>query len=553
MTTNQSPGPENGLRRRAEATVGADSGSDPEALTTEQMRRLLHEVRVHQAELEMQNEELRRTQHELELSRERYFELYDLAPVGYLTVSENGLILNANLTSARLLDVARATMLQQPLSGYVHSDDQDSFYLLRKQLQENGSPQSIEIRMKRSGGSSFRAQLQASPSRDGACLITLADISELWQARLEMLKKQKIESLGILAGGIAHDFNNILSAILGNIVLAKLQLGKPETARSRLEDAEKAIDRATGLARQLLTFAKGGEPVKKTIDVRAILKEAAGFALLGSNVKCVLSLDKNLNQIEADEGQISQVIHNLVLNAVHAMPEGGTIRVSAENVSSSQSGKPFVRFSIADTGIGISEQNLLKVFDPYFTTKAHGSGLGLATCYSIIKKHGGKIRAASLPGKGSTFTISLPACRHEPVSVPEERTAPTPGSGRVLVMDDEQMIRDIARMILTELGYTVECAANGSEALKLYLKRKEAGSPFDVVILDLTVPGGPGGLETINRLMEIDPDVKAVVCSGYSDSPVLANYRDYGFRGVLCKPFQLEELSGIMQQLLKAG
>lgn len=553
MTTNQSPGPENGLRRRAEATVGADSGSDPEALTTEQMRRLLHEVRVHQAELEMQNEELRRTQHELELSRERYFELYDLAPVGYLTVSENGLILNANLTSARLLDVARATMLQQPLSGYVHSDDQDSFYLLRKQLQENGSPQSIEIRMKRSGGSSFRAQLQASPSRDGACLITLADISELWQARLEMLKKQKIESLGILAGGIAHDFNNILSAILGNIVLAKLQLGKPETARSRLEDAEKAIDRATGLARQLLTFAKGGEPVKKTIDVRAILKEAAGFALLGSNVKCVLSLDKNLNQIEADEGQISQVIHNLVLNAVHAMPEGGTIRVSAENVSSSQSGKPFVRFSISDTGIGISEQNLLKVFDPYFTTKAHGSGLGLATCYSIIKKHGGKIRAASLPGKGSTFTISLPACRHEPVSVPEERTAPTPGSGRVLVMDDEQMIRDIARMILTELGYTVECAANGSEALKLYLKRKEAGSPFDVVILDLTVPGGPGGLETINRLMEIDPDVKAVVCSGYSDSPVLANYRDYGFRGVLCKPFQLEELSGIMQQLLKAG
>jgi len=551
MTTNQSPCTENGLRRRAEATVGAGSGSGPETLGTEQMRCLLHEVRVQQAELEMQNEELRRTQHELELSRERYFELYDLAPVGYLTVSENGLILDANLTSARLLDVTRATMLQQPLSAYVHSDDQDSLYLLRKQLQEQGSPQSVEIMMLRSGGSSFRAQLQAAPSRNGECLITLADISELWQARLEMLKKQKIESLGILAGGIAHDFNNILSAILGNIVLAKMQLGEPEKAHSRLEDAEKAIDRATGLARQLLTFAKGGEPVKKTIDLRTILKEAAGFALLGSNVKCVLSLDNNLNPIEADEGQISQVIHNLVLNAVHAMPEGGTLKVSAGNVSSRQNGNGFVRFSIADTGIGISEQHLLKIFDPYFTTKAHGSGLGLATCYSIIKKHGGKIRAASVLGKGSTFTISLPACRHEPASGPDGRTAPTPGSGHVLVMDDEPMIREVARMILTELGYTVECAENGSKVLELYLKRKEAGSPFDVVILDLTVPGGLGGLETINRLMEIDPWVKAVVCSGYSDSPVLANYRDYGFCGVLCKPFQLEELSGIMQKLIK--
>lgn len=552
MTTIKSPGQEIQLRHRAEETAGTGSASELKNLTTEEMRRLLHEVKVHQAELEMQNEELRRTQHELEISRERYFELYNLAPVGYLTAGEDGLILDANLTAARLLGVVRATMLRQPLSGYIHSDDQDSYYLLRKQLLEHGSPQSIDIRMLRSGGSSFRAHLQATPSQNGEFLITLADISELWQARQEMLKKQKIESLGILAGGIAHDFNNILSAILGNVALARLQLGEPDKADSRLEEAEKAINRATGIARQLLTFSKGGEPVKKTIDVRAILKEAAGFALLGSNVKCVLSLDKNLNPIEADEGQISQVIHNLVLNAVHAMPEGGTVKVSAENVSARQSGKCFVRFSIADNGVGISDQHLLKIFDPYFTTKAHGSGLGLATCYSIIRKHGGKIRAASVLGKGSIFTISLPAARHEPVSGPRGRTAPPPGYGRILVMDDEPMIRDISRMLLSELGYTVECVENGERALELYLKWKNAGSPFDVVMLDLTVPGGLGGLETINKLMEIDPDVKAVVCSGYSDSPVLANYRDHGFQGVLCKPFQLEELCGIMQRLIES-
>lgn len=550
MTTNKPAADENYLRQQAEEAVMKDKARTQESLSPEQMQYLLHELRVHQVELEMQNDELRRTQHELEVSRARYFDLYDLAPVGYLTVSEQGLILEANLTVATLLGVERGALLKQPFTRYIFPDNQDAYYLQRKQLVETGAAQSWDMRMLHSDGSAFWAHLQATPAQNGECWLTLDDITELWQARQEMVKTQKIESLGILAGGIAHDFNNILAAILGNIALARLRLHEPEQATKRLEKAEKAVDRAKDLAKQLLTFARGGEPVKKSIDVRAILKEAAGFALLGSNVTCVLILANDLLPVEADEGQIVQVIHNLVLNAVHAMPEGGTVTVSADNVSSRHSGKKYVKFSVADSGAGISEQHLLKIFDPYFTTKQHGSGLGLATSYSIIKKHGGKIRATSIVGKGSTFTISLPASVQERVPEADTRKALIRGSGRVLVMDDEEMIRVIAQALLEKLGYTVECAENGSKALELYLKGKEQGMPFAAVLLDLTVPGGVGGLETIKKLLEIDRDVKAIVCSGYSNNQVMANYREYGFRGVLCKPFRLEELSNAMHELL---
>ena len=538
------------LRRRAEELAGREEASAEEQASPGQRQQMLHELMVQKIELEMQNEEMRRSQQELEESRACHFDLYDLAPVGYLTLGEQGLIREANLRAATLLGVERGTLLKQPLSRYISPEDQHSYVLQRKQLVETGAAQSRDMRMLHSDGSTFWAHLQANPAQHGECWITLLDITELWQARQELLNTQKIESLGILAGGIAHDFNNILAAILGYISLARLQLHDPEKAKKRLEEAEKATCRAKDLAKQLLTFARGGEPVKTIIDMRAMLKEAVGFALLGSNVNCVLSLADDLWPLEADEGQIAQVIHNLVLNAVQAMPEGGTVTVSAENAVARENGDRYVRFSVEDTGAGIPEENLLKIFDPYFTTKQHGSGLGLATCYSIIKKHGGKIRASSRIGKGSTFTVSLRASLRERASESDTRKTLSQGRGPVLVMDDEKMIREVTQALLEELGYTVECAENGSETVELYLKRKEQGVPFAAVILDLTVPGEVGGRETIKTLLEIDPDVKALACSGYTSGPAMANYREYGFSGVLSKPFRLEELSAAMHDLL---
>lgn len=550
MTTKTSSALADDLRRRAEELAGSEEASAEEQRSPGQIQKLLHELNVQMIELEMQNEELRRTQQELEVSQACHFDLYDMAPVGYLTLDEQGLIRAANLRAADLLGVTRGTLLNQPLSRYVSPDDQDSYALQRKQLAVTGVAQSRDLRMLHSDGSTFWAHLQANPAQNGECWISLQDITELWQARQELLNTQKIESLGILAGGIAHDFNNILAAILGYISLARLHLHDPEKAKQRLLEAEKATDRARDLAKQLLTFARGGEPVKTSIDLRAILKEAVGFALLGSNVNCVFSLADDLWPLEADEGQIAQVIHNIVLNAVQAMPEGGTVTVSAENVIAHESGDRYVRLSVEDTGAGIPEEDLLKIFDPYFTTKLHGSGLGLATCFSIVKKHGGKIRASSHIGKGSRFTVSLRASAEELASASDPRKTLSPGRGRVLVMDDENMIREVTRALLEELGYLVECAENGSETVDLYLKRKEQGLPFDAVILDLTVPGEVGGRETIKNLLEIDPDVQAIACSGYTSGPAMANYREYGFSGVLCKPFRLEELSAAMHGLL---
>jgi two-component system cell cycle sensor histidine kinase/response regulator CckA len=550
MTTKPLSSQADVMHRRAEELSGREVAPAEEQPSPEQIQYMLHELREQKIELEMQNDELRHAQQKLEESRACHFDLYDLAPVGYLTLDEQGLILEANLRAATLLGVERVTLLNQPLSRYISPEDQDSYALQRKQLAGTGTAQSRDMRMLYADGSTFWAHLQANPAQKGECWITLQDITELWQARQELLNTQKIESLGILAGGIAHDFNNILAAILGYISLARLQLHDPEKAKKRLEEAEKATGRAKDLAKQLLTFARGGEPVKKIIDMRALLKEAVGFALLGSNVNCVFSLADDLWPLEADEGQIAQVIHNLVLNAVQAMPEGGTVTVSAENVIARENGDRYVRFSVEDTGDGIPEENLLKIFDPYFTTKQHGSGLGLATCFSIIKKHGGKIRASSRIGKGSTFTASLRASVMARASESETQKTLSQGRGPVLVMDDEKMIREVTQALLEELGYTVECAENGSETVELYLKRREQGVPFAAVILDLTVPGEVGGRETIKNLLEIDPEVKAIACSGYTSGPALANYREYGFSGVLCKPFRLEELSAAMHELL---
>ena len=384
----------------------------------------------------------------------------------------------------------------------------------------------------------------------------IAEIEERKWVEEELIKAQKLESLGILAGGIAHDFNNMLTTILGNLSLAMLDVAQSAPVHRSLETAETAALRAQNLTKQLLTFAKGGALVKQTVAIGELVRESVAFALRGSRVKYDVSLQDDLWLVEADEDQLVQVMHNLVINADHAMPQGGTISVRCENCKlkdnealSVAAGK-YVRIIVRDTGMGIPKDHLLKIFDPYFTTKQKGSGLGLATVYSVIQKHGGRIFAESTLGDGATFTILLPASDAVAVSrKPVENAVPS-GAGKILVMDDEADIRQTACDILERLGYSAMQAADGESVIKLYQEALRAGDPFKAVIMDLTIPGGMGGVETLQILRELDPDVKAIVSSGYSNDPVMAEYRKYGFADVVAKPYRVRDFGEVVHRVI---
>ena len=387
-------------------------------------------------------------------------------------------------------------------------------------------------------------------------VLVFRDITEKRKFEQELQKTAKLESVGILAGGIAHDFNNILTSILGNITLANIYTKSDNKISNRLKEAEKACLRAKDLTQQLLTFSKGGEPVKKPVSIAMLAKESATFSLSGSNNRCKFFIPSDLWQVEADEGQINQVINNLLINADQAMPEGGIIEIHCENiVIKANEHLPlkkgdYVKILIKDNGIGISKDHLSKIFDPYFTTKHKGSGLGLATVYSIIKRHEGHIRIESEVDIGTIFHIYLPASEKRQKILQKETAKIARGTGKILLMDDEEMILEIMDKILRELGYEVEFARDGNEAIDLYRKARESSHPFTAVIMDLTVPGGMGGKEAIQKLREINPDVKAIVSSGYSTDPVMSNFRKHGFCGVLAKPFKIKELGETLKEVM---
>jgi phosphate/phosphite/phosphonate ABC transporter binding protein len=384
------------------------------------------------------------------------------------------------------------------------------------------------------------------------------DITERKRMEEELQKSQKLESLGLLAGGIAHDFNNLLTGIMGNISLAKMQLDPSAKAFTRLVEAEKACDLTRKLTGQLLTFARGGAPIRKVDSMTRIIRDTAGFVLHGSNVRCEFLLPEDLWTVEVDGGQMNQVINNLIINADQAMPDGGIITVQAENVSlSADDTLPlpegrYVHILIGDQGIGIPEENLSKIFDPYFTTKKKGSGLGLASVYSIIIKHGGYVGVESKPGMETTFHLYLPAsgkCLVKETALPEPRKHGKVEE-RILVMDDEHFVRQTAREILEHLGYRVDVCDDGTAALNLYGEARESGTPYALVIMDLTVPGGMGGKAMMKKLLEIDPDARGIVSSGYCNDPIVAHYREYGFSGVVTKPFKVDEISAVIQEIM---
>ncbi|NIA05479.1 MAG: PAS domain-containing protein [Proteobacteria bacterium] len=401
------------------------------------------------------------------------------------------------------------------------------------------------------------APILSSKNKILGVVLVFRDISEKRKMESEITKLDKLRSIGLLAGGIAHDFNNLLAAILGNISLARITAGSGSVVDERLVKAEKAVMKAKGLTQQLLTFAKGGAPVKKIISIEELLRESVIFALRGSNTKYQFEIKPDLRYVEADGGQISQAVNNLIINADQAMPTGGTITIAAENCTLrphnivSLPPGDYVKVAIRDQGAGIAEKYLPLIFDPYFTTKEAGSGLGLATVYSIINRHGGAIEVSSRENIGTTFTMYLPASAQQTASENHEQKAIHKGSGNILVMDDDQDVREVAGMMLTELGYAVAFARDGQEAVRLYQEAMRDRHPFDYVILDLTIPGGMGGEETIKELRKIDPEIKAIVSSGYSSSPIMANFREYGFTAVAVKPYNIVELSRIFHDIPK--
>ena len=388
---------------------------------------------------------------------------------------------------------------------------------------------------------------------------TVSDITEQKKHEKEQLKMEKLESLGLLAGGIAHDFNNILTGVMGNISFAQMFLDSSHKSYKPLVEAEKASRRATELAHQLLTFARGGEPIRKVISLQQIVNETVELVLRGSNIKGIVQIPDSIHGIDADEGQMCQVLHNIIINASQAMPGGGTLTVSAQNETLAATNTlylppgRYVQLTISDQGCGIPDDVMKRIFDPYFTTKPAGNGLGLASAHSIINRHGGRIGARSTAGEGATFTIHLPSigetyAKYQTDSVTQDVDDHTGGS--ILVMDDEEMIRDMTTQMLEYLGYQATTCASGAEAVTRYKAAGDSGTPFSAVIMDLTIPGGMGGKDAAEQILAIDPQARLIVSSGYSNDPIMSDYRAYGFTGAVAKPYNIKELGQLISDLL---
>ncbi|MBI5756262.1 MAG: response regulator [Nitrospirae bacterium] len=520
-----------------------------------------------QRELQALNEQLEekvleRTQ-ELEASEINFRTLAENANDGIVIVNNEGRHAYANKRTTEITGYSVNELLNTGIKDLAHPDVFPTIMeIFKKRLAGIPQPGQYETVIIRKDGKSIPIEITSSKTLwhgRPAAIVILRDISIRKKMEDEFLKVSKLESISTLAGGIAHDFNNLLTGILGNVSLIKAYVSPEERTYNTLTNIEKASLKAKDLTQQLLTFAKGGTPVKNTVSIAGLIMDSANFVLSGSSIRCDFSIAEDLCLVDIDEGQINQVIHNLVLNAEQARPKDGIIRISAENVSVKDEdnlpvkvGK-YVRLTINDSGIGIPGENLDRIFDPYFTTKNKGSGLGLATVYSIISNHDGYIMAESEVGTGTTFSIYLPISRKQVKVFPVKDVGekPIPGKGRILVMDDEEIIRDVAGSMLSSLGYKVDFAKDGAEAIRLYKKAKEEGLPFDAVIMDITIPGGMGGRKAIDKLREIDPAAKAIVSSGYSDDAIMSDFRKYGFSAVIAKPYRLFDLSKVVYQVIK--
>ena len=537
------------------------------AMSPEDIRKTLHELRVHQIELEMQNEALREAQVELAASRARYFALYDLAPVGYWTLSESGLILQANLTVATLLGTSRGALVKLPLSQFVLKDDQDILYQHRKRLLETGEAQTCELRLVKQDGSAFWGQLTMTVAKDTpneksekgekaerVCRVTLNDISQRKEMELQLRQAQKMEAIGTLAAGLAHDFNNILGGILGGLSLMGLRLADADENQAVILDLKTQVKRGSDLTRQLLGFARAGQYQVTPLDLALELEKISGlFTRTHPNCSIARDLAPGLRAVLMDRTQLEQVLLNLFINAAQAMPTGGRIRVQGDNAESGSRSGYFIKLVVTDTGIGMDAATQARIFEPFFTTKETGlgTGLGLASAYGIIAKHGGSISVTSEPGKGTSFTLLLPATDRPvapPVLAPVATTTATNprGKGTILVVDDEDAMRHAYRMLLRISGYEVLMAEGGRQAIEIL---REHGQAITLVILDLTMPD-MNGSQTFDALRAIAPSLKVLLASGYSVEGQAQKLLARGCKGFIQKPFDAAELSAKMNEIL---
>jgi PAS domain S-box-containing protein len=488
--------------------------------------------------------------------------LLETIPSPIFYKNTEGVYLGCNQALADFLGLPKEEVIAKTVYDVYPQDLADKYFEMDSALFRQPGVQIYDFSMQHADGTRHdvnfhKATYTTTEGKVAGLVGVMVDITERKKAEEERLRFSKLESLANLAGGIAHDFNNILTAIIGNISLAMLDVLPEARSRERLIAAERACLQAQTLARQLLTFAKGGAPIKEVVSVQELVTESGVFACSGSPVRCESAFPDNLWMVEADPGQTSQVFQNLIINAIQAMPMGGTIRILGENLvvetGSELALEPgrYVKISIQDQGVGIPANYLPKIFDPYFTTKQTGSGLGLATAYSIVKNHHGHISVESKLGEGTVFHVYFPALENRVFAAPEKKMDILSGSGKILVMDDEEIVRQVLAKMLGHLGYEAEFAKDGEEAVQLFTAAQESGNAFDVVILDLTVPGGMGGREVLENLLKIEPQVKAIVSSGYSDDPIMADFTRHGFSAILAKPYKISELSNALQKVLQ--
>jgi len=491
----------------------------------------------------------------------RYRRLFETAQDSILILDgDTGKIIDANPFVNDLLGYAPGELLGKNLWDIGELKDILASKLSYDELQKHNYVRYDHLPLVNKDGKNIAVEVVANAYKVESQRVIQCNIRDITERNLLLDAQQmaaKMEAIGTLAGGIAHDFNNILTGILGNIGLAKRKLKENGEAWERLEEAEKAIVKARDLSQQLLTFSRGGIPNKKLLSIGKLVHDSASFVLRGSRVKPEFSFPADLWAIEADEGQIHQVISNIVINADQAMPHGKVLYIEIKNLVIGDNHLPlpagnYVEISIKDTGVGIPKEHLTRIFDPFFTTKQKGSGLGLSSAYSIVKNHGGWITVNSQPGIGSTFCVYLPAT-DKPVleEVPMVTGPALHGTGKILVMDDDETIRYMLKTMLKLSGYGVELTQDGNEAIAQYTKARDENKPFDAVIMDLTVPGGMGGKDTIGKLLEVDPGAKVIVSSGYSTDPVMNDFKKWGFTAAVTKPYTIGELEKTLYNILR--
>lgn len=479
----------------------------------------------------------------------------------YIFSPENFHIIFANYTAVKNLGYAPEELENMTPWDLKHKFPEASFRAAVKPLLDGSLPKLVfESEHTRKDGTSYPVEVRLQLVQTGEKRAFLAIINDITERKTneriisEMAVMQRMESLGLLAGGIAHDFNNMLTGILANITLLKTRCG--EENKEILEETIEAATNARSLTAKLLAFSKGGKPVKKEFCLEKALGDIFRLATSGAGATCEIAVSEDLWSVEADENQVKQTVNNLLINALQAMPSGGKLKLEAKNLSSENrppeplSPGRYVKITVTDTGVGIPENYLSKVFDPYFTTKDRGHGLGLSMAWSTIKNHGGHMTVASTPGKGASFDVYLPSSGRCLKNIQETKTEVIKGSGRILVLDDEEIVSKALKRMLAELGYACEIVTDGKDAVRRYAEEENTGKPFAAVIMDLTIPGGMGGKWAVLQIREAYPGAKVIVSSGYSDNAEMADYKASGFNAILPKPYSYEDLARTLAGLL---